>query len=243
MYFQACLGAAPIRAGIDTLPAALFIAFFALGAGGTVQAIKRYTPPNVAGWVFIVVGFGVMSLLKADSSVARWVGLQVLATAGIGVLYTAPIFTVLAPLPIERNASAIALFSFVRNFGYTWGVTIAATVLQNELKRTLPAAFAALFPSGVEIAYAAIPVIRTLDEPLRTEVKNAFAESMSVVWKVMAGIGGLGFLSLALIREIPMQVATDDRFGLHEGEKILDEEKATAVDVSVVPEITVSETS
>ncbi|KAF7792049.1 hypothetical protein EIP86_003077 [Pleurotus ostreatoroseus] len=237
VYFQACLGAAPIRAGVDTLPAALFIAFFALGAGGTVQAINKYTPPNIAGWVFIVVGFGVMSLLKADSSVAQWVGYQVLATAGIGVLYTAPIFTVLAPLSVERNASALAFFSFVRNFAYTWGVTIAATVLQNELKKKLPDAFLALFSDSVEIAYAAIPVIRTLDEPLRTEVKNAFADSMSVVWKVMIGIGGLGFLSLALIREIPMQQMTDDRFGLHEGEKVSDEEKAAA-EVAVIPEMT-----
>lgn len=98
----------------------------------------------------------------------------------------------------------------------TWGVTIAATILQNELKEKLPPAFAAQFPQGAEIAYAAIPIIPTLEEPLRTEVRVAFASSMAIVWKVMLGIAGGGLLSVFFLKEIALHTATDNRYGLEE---------------------------
>ena len=98
----------------------------------------------------------------------------------------------------------------------TWGITISATILQNELKKHLPSSFAGQFPEGAEIAYAIIPVIPTLDDPLRTEVRIAFATSMSVVWKVMLGLAGGGFLATLMLKEIPMHTATDSRYGLEQ---------------------------
>lgn len=77
----------------------------------------------------------------------------------------------------------------------------------------------AVFPNGVEIAYAAIPAIRALDEPLKGEVKAAFASSMSVIWKVMIGIAGLGLVSVALLEEVPMKKDTDRRFGLADSDQ------------------------
>ncbi|KAF7790410.1 hypothetical protein EIP86_001365 [Pleurotus ostreatoroseus] len=235
VYFQACLEAEPVRAGVDTIPAAIFVAVFSFIGGGIVQAIKKYRPSNLAGWVFTIVGFGTMTLMKVSSSTVQWVGYQVLATSGIGMLFTAPIFTVLAPLPPERNAAALAFFAFIRNFAYTFGITIAATVLQNELKQKLPEAFIQQFPSGVEIAFAAIPLIRTLEEPLKTDVKLAFAASMATVWKVMVGISGLGLLSMLLMKEVPMRMFMDERFGIQEGEKT--EDKEMSAQEVVVPQI------
>lgn len=108
-----------------------------------------------------------------------WVGFQIIEGFGIGVLYAAPTFPVLAPLAITQTAHALALFTFIRSYAQTWGVTVGATILQNELSKKLPLDFLAMFPSqGVEIAYAVIPTIPSLSEPLRTEVREAFAESL-----------------------------------------------------------------
>ena len=120
----------------------------------------------------------------------------------------------LAPLDVSRSAAALAFFSFCRTFAQTWGITIAATILQNQLNSRLPAAFAAQFPAGVEIAYSAVPVIKTLEEPLRSEVRDAFAESLATIWKVMIGINGLGLLSVFLLKEVPMANYKDDTYGL-----------------------------
>lgn len=57
-----------------------------------------------------------LSTLKADSPASQWVGYQVIAGIGIGCLYSSPKFAILAPLPLERSANALAFFSFVRKF-------------------------------------------------------------------------------------------------------------------------------
>ena len=98
----------------------------------------------------------------------------------------------LAPLPASRTASALALYTFTRSFAQTWGISVASTVLQNQLTRTLPKSFTAQFPQGREIAFAAIPMIGGLPEPLRDQVRAASAHSLSVVWFVMAGVSAAG---------------------------------------------------
>ncbi|GJE93488.1 MFS general substrate transporter [Phanerochaete sordida] len=226
VYFQAVLGASPIRSGVDMLATALLIAPFAFVAGVLVQVMKKYRPANLLGWVLTIAGFGVLSLLRADEPVARWVGYQILAAVGTGMIFAATIFPVLSPLPVSRTAPALAFFAFVRAFAQTWGITIASTALQNALKRRLPPAFLARFPGGLEIAFAAIPLINGLDEPLRGEVRVAFAESMRVIWLVMLGISGAGLLTVALLEEVPMKEMTDERYALEEKARTGDAEGA-----------------
>ena len=58
-------------------------------------------------------------------------------------------------------------------------------------------------------------MIGTLQEPLRGQVRAAFAESLRVVWQTMIGVSGVGLLSVALMREVPMQKVVDETYGLH----------------------------
>ena len=64
------------------------------------------------------------------------------------------------------------------------------------------------------MAYAIIPEISQLEEPLLSEVRNAFAESLKIIWQVMIGVAGLGLLSVLLMREIPMHTEKDETYGL-----------------------------
>ncbi|KAI0781950.1 iron permease [Abortiporus biennis] len=232
VFFQACHGSSPIRSGVEIFPTALVISPFAFIAVMLVQVTNKYRSSNVIGWILTTVGFGLLSLLRADSSTSQWIGYQILAAAGIGMLFPVPVFPILAPLHPSRSASALAFLAFLRSFAQTWGITISSTILQNELNKKLPAQFVQQFPGGVEIAFAAIPVIRDLPEPLRTEVREAFAISMSTIWKTMVGISGIGIISLLFMKEIPMITYTDQTYGLEEVPGKVDEEKRV-VDVTV----------
>ncbi|KAI9056773.1 iron permease [Trametes sanguinea] len=243
VYFQACMAASPIHSSVNLFATALVCSPFSLFGGVLVKALNKYRPANYLGWALTIIGVGLLSLLKDDSSTAAWAGFQIIAAAGIGIIWACTIFPILAPLPVTRAASALAFYNFCRTFAQTWGVAISASILQNELKKRLPEAFVAQFPEGVEIAYAAIPVIRTLKEPLKTEVRVAFAESMSIVWKAMIGFSAAGILTLALLREVPMQKHTDETYGLEAARTsgADDEEKsksnATSVELSAMPSV------
>ena len=69
-------------------------------------------------------------------------------------------------------------------------------------------------------------MIPSLEEPLKTEVQNAFSASFSMIWKVMLGFCGAGFLSVFLLKEIPMLQHTDDTYALRKRSAELDAEKA-----------------
>ncbi|KAG8901972.1 hypothetical protein FRC01_009698, partial [Tulasnella sp. 417] len=228
VYFQATMMQGPVKSGVSLFGSAFTITPGAIACGATVAIFNIYRPQNMAGWVIITVALGLFTLLKASTPKAQWVGFQIIEGIGLGILYAAPTFPVLAPLPTSENAHALAFFTFVRSYSQTWGVTIGATILQNELKTRLPKAFLDMFPSeGVEITYAAIPQIPGLPEPLRTEVREAFASSLRVIWLAMIGICAVGLLCVFGMKELKMHEVTDEDWGMEERKKrAADEERS-----------------
>lgn len=217
VYFQGSLLQSPVKSGVSIFGNAFTIAPGAIVSGVTVAVFGVYRPQNFLGWTFTTMGVGLLSLLKLDSPTGKWIGFQIVEGVGLGILYSAPQFPILSSLPVNKSAHALALLTFVRSYSQTWGVTIGASILQNELKNKLPAVFLSMFPAeGVEIAYAAIPQIPGLQEPTKTEVRAAFAASLRVTWLTMIGVGGLGLLCVLGMRELKMHEVTDEEWGMKE---------------------------
>ena len=59
---------------------------------------------------------GLFSTLKADSSHALNIGFQIVEGAGLGMLFTATTFPILAPVKVTEAANALAFFTFIRSF-------------------------------------------------------------------------------------------------------------------------------
>ena len=67
--------------------------------------------------------------LQAKQILMRsWPG-QFFFSIGIGLLYAATVFPVLAPLPLSLAGQALAFLVFVRNFGNILGIPIGALFL------------------------------------------------------------------------------------------------------------------
>ncbi|GAA5933720.1 uncharacterized protein JCM15063_001393 [Sporobolomyces koalae] len=226
VYFQANKGQTAVESGVSTFSLSFTIAPMAIFAGIIVQATGHYWAQNVVGWILATVGLGLMTLIKADSSKGAWVGYPAMLGLGLGLLYSGTNFAVLAPVTPREQPFATALYAFVRAFGQVFGIAIGSTILQNRLSTALPPAFAEQFGSGGEIAFAAIPVIRTLNEPLRTEVETAFADSIRTIWIAMTALAAVGFLTSLLIKSLPLSTEVDEAWGLERKEKVSDEAKA-----------------
>lgn len=225
VYFQASLLQSPVRSGVSIFGNSFTIPPAAMALGVTVTLFKMYIPQNYFGWVLTSIGVGLLTTLKVSSPVGAWVGYQIIEGIGFGILYGAPQFPILASVNISESAHALALFVFVRSYSQTWGVTLGGTILQNELKKKLPQAFLDMFPGeGVEITYAAIPRIPGLAEPLKREVRDAFAGSLRTVWIVMAAVSVVGFFTVFGMKQLEMHEVTDENWGL-EQKKVVDEEK------------------
>ena len=86
VYFQACMGASPIHSSVNMLATTLICAPVSLFAGGIVKKRARYRPVNYVGWILMLIGFGLFTLFKADSSTGMWAGFQIITAAGIGII-------------------------------------------------------------------------------------------------------------------------------------------------------------
>ncbi|KAJ8454776.1 hypothetical protein ONZ51_g12836 [Trametes cubensis] len=225
-YFQSSKLAPPLLSGLYLLPTALCISPSATLQGIIVSRTGKYRlivspriKHSIAGrhrsWAAMLVGMGLMTLLDADSPIAVTIPIQIIAGVGFGLVY-ATIFTVMAPLEPVHNASALSFLLFVRTLSSAWAIPISATILQNALRTRLPAAFLATIPAGHDLAYSAIPAIPALPEPLQREVRDAFAASFRLVWRVMLGLCGVGLLSVALQDHVPLHTKMDERWGLEE---------------------------
>lgn len=118
VYFQACLNAGPLRSGVDGLPNAFLVAPFSFVCGVWVKSTKKYRIPNATGWILATIGFGLLSLLKADSNTGQWAGYQILVSIGTGLIVRgclhhidftlSPMSTVQRPyVPRARTATAL----------------------------------------------------------------------------------------------------------------------------------------
>lgn len=58
-----------------------------------------------------------MSIIHVDDGTKYWAALPVPFAIGIGLLYAATVFPVLAPLPPQLAGHALAFLTFARSFG------------------------------------------------------------------------------------------------------------------------------
>ncbi|KIJ29343.1 hypothetical protein M422DRAFT_269299 [Sphaerobolus stellatus SS14] len=217
VFFQACKGVSAAESGVIGLSLAVSTVF-AVCVGLSVKITKRYRPQIWVGWSLLVAGLGLLSTLKAHDSIGKGAGYLIFASVGLGCVYAGGMFPILAPLPVTSNAHALAFMTFLRSFAGVWGITVGSTVLQNELTSKLPPDFLNRFPQGVQIAYAAIPVIPSLPEPVKTEVQNLFARALSDIWLVLLGISAAGLLCSLLMKGLPLHGNMDKEFSGNEKE-------------------------
>lgn len=70
----------------------------------------------------------------------------------------------------------------------------------------------------MNLAYSVIPLIRSLDEPLKHSVQIAFGEALAVVWQTMIGIIGIGLLASLMMKDVPLHTYTDKKWDVQEGQ-------------------------
>lgn len=85
IFFQAALGASPLRSSVDQLPQTTLVAPSALANGIIVQITHRYIPINVIGFSLMMVGTGIMSLFTAHVNKAQLVCYQIVGPIGTGL--------------------------------------------------------------------------------------------------------------------------------------------------------------
>ncbi|GAA6063797.1 hypothetical protein JCM10212_005960 [Sporobolomyces blumeae] len=224
VYLQSVVGDNATQSGVHSLSLSFTIAPMAMLTGFSVAKTGHYKTQTVIGLALVMVGMGLMTLLTGHSSKGEWVGFPIVVGLGAGMLYSSTNFAVLAPLKPSQQPFASAFFGLIRAFGQVCGISVGSSVLQNRLNKTLPSDVVANLGGGGgaggggEIAFAAIPLIKNLPEPVRSQVREAFADSTRTIWQVMIGVAGLALVVALTFKSIPLSKEKDEAWGLADDE-------------------------
>ncbi|KAJ7759151.1 major facilitator superfamily domain-containing protein [Mycena metata] len=220
VYYQACKDASPTASGIALFGLSFSTAPFSILAGISIGRTKYYRPQIWIAWSALMIGTGLLSGVTENTSRGTSIGFQVIAGIGIGILYSAAYFPVLAPLPVTSNSSALSFFVFIRTLAQIWGITVGGAVLQNVLQRRAPGSLPCISSSTGNLAYSIIPCVATLPEPFKSKVRAAFAEALRVVWRIMIGIAGAGLLCSLFMKSLPLHTTKDENWALQDRKKL-----------------------
>ncbi|KAF1942706.1 MFS general substrate transporter [Clathrospora elynae] len=207
VFFQAVLGTTVVRSGVNFLPLALGMLVFAVVAGVLMKKIGKYKLLHAASFAISAIGFGLLTLL--DESTAKWAVFQLITDAGLGFSLSTLLPAIMAPLSETDVASSIVTYSFIRSFGYVWGVTIASTVFNGVFDYNLP---------PTVFANQARFVRGSIGPTVWAEVVEVYQRSLRTIWWLGMGINIVCFCLVWVEKSIPLRQELDTQYSI-DGEK------------------------
>ncbi|KAF4818718.1 Efflux pump roqT [Colletotrichum siamense] len=174
LWFQAIRGEDAIMSGVDMIPYVATIGIFSLLSAVFVSVVGYPVPPAVVGGMIGTAGCGVLRLLSPGTSIAYWIGFEILVAAGFGMSIQQGLTAVQAVLPPDDISVGTAAVVASQSLGGAIFVSVGNTLFQNYLLR---AAARNLVP-GVNIR----AVLRAGATAFRTAVPASALPRMMTVY-------------------------------------------------------------
>ncbi|PQE04871.1 major Facilitator Superfamily protein [Rutstroemia sp. NJR-2017a BBW] len=191
-----------LPSGINFLPFAIGTLVFATMSGILLSKFGAYRPLHATAFALSAVGFGLFTLLDGSTSKVAWAFFQLIASAGSGMILSILLPAIMAGLPESDVASASAAYSFVRTFGYIWGVTIASIIFNSEFNKHLS----------------------SISSPTLQKELEVYVKSLRTIWWVGLAFSIVGFFVVGAERGLELRKELETEYGID------DEKKATTKD-------------
>ncbi|KAH9908352.1 MFS general substrate transporter [Xylariomycetidae sp. FL2044] len=222
VYFQGVLGTSVLDSGTFFLPYAIGSLSSAVLGGVLLSKFGVYRSLHAAAFAISAVGFGLLTMLDAQTTKVAWVFFQLIAAAGTGVPLSVMLPAIMAGLPETDVAAATAAYSFVRNFGLVWGVTVpgivfnAATEDNIYLISDVQVQDALRDGSAYSFASRLHGLRDTFDPVLWSQVTQVYAKSLRAVWWFGLGISIVCFFAVGGEKPLELRRELDTEYGLED---------------------------
>lgn len=232
LYYEAVKGFSPILAGVALFPQTFTVAPASVVAGVVISVTGKYRGFTWGGWALTVIGLGLLTLLKVDTSTPAWIFLNLVSGLGTGVLFSAMSLAVQAASTNENMDYAVTLFSFFRGFGQTVGVAIGGTIFQNQMKKEIlkRAIIAENATQWAQDASALVAILKAMpDGPAKLALQEAYVDANKMIWIVICALAGVAFLASLLTEALPLDRVLETEQSFKDKKKSVDEEDSKEV--------------
>jgi hypothetical protein len=223
VWLQATLGTTVLQAGVKFLPFAIGVLAFAITGGVLLAKFGKYRPLHAAAFIFSAIGFGLFTILTPATS--RWAVFQLIASVGLGITQSVLLPAIMAGLPESDVAVSAAVYSFIRTFGFIWGVTIPSIIfnatIDHNLYRISSAAIREKMVNGEAYSFASqIHTYRnTLSSQEFNEIVGVYTKSLDVIWWIGMGVSIFSLLVVAGEQDLKLRDELETEYGIEESKK------------------------
>lgn len=198
LYFQAVEGMSATAAGLRLVPAMICSVTGSLFAGFYMQKTGNYYWLTVCSFILSTIGSTIVFLCSGtvfDSGWAIVAGMGVVAFGGGSAIVTT-LLSVLANADPSDQAIATACSYLFRSLGSVTGVSLAATVVQQNLRTRLGASLKSGKDADeiVDHVRQSLDYIKQLEPAIRILVRKCYQMSTNAAFGM-----SIGFITCALV--------------------------------------------
>ena len=131
---------------------------------------------------------------------------------------------------------SITFYSFIRVFGQSLGVAVGGVVFQNQIRKKLSEypSLASLVEEYSKDSTAVVSLIKSMEAGNeKTQLVQAYADSIKMIWVVMAALSGAIFISTFFLKEYSLDQKLETLQGFHHGDHKDDDDDDVEKDQSV----------
>lgn len=189
IYFQAVLGVSAEQSGIRSLALIVSETIFTILSGALISSFGYFAPMMIFGPVLTTVASGMVFTFDIESKAAAWIGWQVLAGAGIGLCFQAPIMAGQALAAPEDISTTTGLLMFWQTLGGALFVQAAQSAFSNTLVQSLTEYAPGLSPAAV-VAVGATEIRKTFHDADLAGVLHAYMDGLKVAFALTIALSG-----------------------------------------------------
>lgn len=220
IYFQGVLSTTVLESGTFFLPYAIGSLFAAVMGGGLLSKLGAYRPLHAGAFAISTIGFGLFTVLDSTTSKVTWTFFQLISALGTGTTMSIMLPAIMAGLPESDVASSSATYSFVRNFGLIWGITVPGIIFNAVVDRNLSIiddqSLQEALRGGAAYAFAsqAHGLRETFDKAVWDQVTQTYTNGLKAIWWFGLGISIIGVFAVAGERSLELRKDLETQYGL-----------------------------
>ncbi|KAL2813983.1 major facilitator superfamily domain-containing protein [Aspergillus granulosus] len=217
LYYEAVRGYRPVIAGVALFPETFTVAPCSVATGIAISITGRFRWAIWSAWVFVTLGCGLLCIITPTTSIPGWIFLNIVPGIGLGILYPSLAYAVHASVSDRHLSMAASLTSFFRSLGQCVGVAIGGVIFQNQMQSELRK-YPELAARATEYSQEATELVLILngmqDGLEKTHIKQAYTDSLRIIWAVCCAISGVALASSLLTRRYNLDRSLNTKQGL-----------------------------
>ncbi|KAH8693300.1 MFS transporter [Talaromyces proteolyticus] len=162
IFFQAVRDDSALMSGVHMLPTTLGLVGFTMVSGTMIDVLGYYLPWILLGGSLSAIGYGLLSRLSPSTTVASWIGYQILYGVGSGSAAAGPYIAVQNLVPPAQIPIAMSILIFTMNIGAATSLIAANAIFSNSLRTELQQRISTIGVSPDIIVGAGVRSIRQL---------------------------------------------------------------------------------